>query len=107
MAVDEFDMRATLRALPGLPGTAATFDPQQAPDDPIALFVEWFRGAVTASVPEPHAMTLSTIDGSGAPDARMLILKDVDSAGWQFTVNAGSRKGVDLAAKPLAALTFY
>ena len=52
-------------------------------------------------------MTLSTIDQSGRPDARMLILKDLDGAGWHFAVHAASRKGRDLATRPVAALTFY
>jgi pyridoxamine 5'-phosphate oxidase len=41
------------------------------------------------------------------PDARVLILKDVDAAGWHFAINTASRKGADLAAHPVAALTFY
>jgi pyridoxine/pyridoxamine 5'-phosphate oxidase len=65
VAVHDPDMRATLRALPVLIGAAPAFDPSRAPDDPVALFVEWLTAAVEAGVPEPHA-----------PDARMLILKD-------------------------------
>ncbi|MDT5045761.1 MAG: pyridoxamine 5-phosphate oxidase [Mycobacterium sp.] len=101
------DMRAALRSLPVLTGVAPVFDPHQSPDDPMAMFVEWFDTAVSAGVPEPHAMTLSTVDAAGAPDARMLILKDVDAAGWHFAVSATSKKGADLAANPVAALTFY
>lgn len=52
-------------------------------------------------------MTLSTVDAAGAPDARMLILKDVDAAGWHFAVSLASKKGADLASNPTAALTFY
>jgi pyridoxamine 5'-phosphate oxidase len=101
------DMRATLRSLPVLTGQAPVFDPHHSPDDPMSMFVEWFGIALRAGVPEPHAMTLSTVDGTGAPDARMLILKDVDAAGWHFAVSSASRKGAELAANPVAALTFY
>jgi pyridoxamine 5'-phosphate oxidase len=101
------DMRAALRSLPVLTGDAPAFDPQQSPDDPMSMFVEWFDTAVNAEVSEPHSMTLSTVDAAGAPDARMLILKDVDAAGWHFAVSATSKKGADLAANPVAALTFY
>lgn len=100
-------MRSVLRALPVLSGSAPTFDPDRTPSDPMSLFVEWFGIAVDAGVPEPHAMSLSTVDGSGRPDARMLILKDIDSAGWHFAVSTASRKSHDLAANPAAALTFY
>jgi pyridoxamine 5'-phosphate oxidase len=101
------DVRATLRALPVLTGAAPAFDPTCALDDPVALFVEWFTAAVDAGVPEPHAMTLSTTDEHGTPDARMLILKDVDAVGWHFAVSAASRKGAQLGSNPVAALTFY
>lgn len=56
------DIRDTLRALPVLTGDAPAFDPTSAPDDPVALFVEWLTAAAEAGVPEPHAMTLSTVD---------------------------------------------
>jgi pyridoxamine 5'-phosphate oxidase len=54
------DMRSTLRALPVLTGIAPEFDPAHCPDDPTALFAEWFRTTIRAAVPEPHVMTLST-----------------------------------------------
>jgi pyridoxamine 5'-phosphate oxidase len=101
------DLRSTLRALPVLSGTAPEFDPAQCPDDPTALFAEWFRAAIQAGVAEPHAMTLSTVGADGHPDARVLILKDVDDAGWHFAVSSASKKGADLSSNPVAALTFY
>jgi pyridoxamine 5'-phosphate oxidase len=101
------DLRAALRPLPVLTGDAPVFDPDQSPADPVSLFVEWFGTTESAGVQEPHAMTLSTVDAAGAPDARMLILKDVDAAGWHFAMSATSKKGADLAANPVAALTFY
>ena len=52
-------------------------------------------------------MTLSTVDAAGVPDTRVLILKDVDAGGWHFAISTVSRKGADLAAHPVAALTFY
>lgn len=52
-------------------------------------------------------MTLSTSDETGAPDARVLILKDLDEHGWWFATNSESVKGVQLAARSMAALTFY
>ncbi|GAA3737430.1 pyridoxal 5'-phosphate synthase [Streptomyces tremellae] len=84
-----------------------TFDPADTPATPDELFVTWLRGALAAGVREPHAMTLSTVDAEGHPDARVLILKMVDADGWQFAVHAESPKGRDLAGHPGAALTFY
>ncbi len=52
-------------------------------------------------------MTLSTIGADGMPDARTLILKDVDARGWAFAGRGSSRSGAQLAANPVAALTFW
>jgi pyridoxamine 5'-phosphate oxidase len=101
------DIRDTLRALPVLTGNAPAFDPAECPDDPMTMFAGWFGAAVQAGVPEPHAMTVSTVDGDGHPDARMLILKDLDASGWHFAISTASGKGADISSNPVAALTFY
>ncbi|MFI8961940.1 pyridoxal 5'-phosphate synthase [Streptomyces sp. NPDC053493] len=88
------------RPLPG-------FATDRVPAEPTELFLDWLAGAVEAGVPDPHAMTLSTVDESGDPDARVLILKDVGPEGFRFAAHAASPKGVQLAATPRAALTFY
>lgn len=100
-------LRSALRGLPVLQGQAPAFDPAQAPDDPVRLFADWLGTAIRLEVTEPHAMTVATIDRNGEPDARVLILKAVDRAGWHFAVSSVSQKGADLAAHPVAALTFY
>ncbi|MGW5095447.1 pyridoxine/pyridoxamine 5'-phosphate oxidase [Streptomyces nodosus] len=101
------DVRLWLRGLEVFAGPLADFDPGEVPDDPVDLFLDWLRAAVAAGVPEAHAMTLSTVGEDGGPDARVLILKNVDSAGWQFAAHAGSPKGRQLTNRPRAALTFY
>lgn len=106
-AVRTDGLRDVLRAVPVLKGRAPSFDPDRAPDDPVALFVDWFEGALRAGVTEPHAMTVSTVGPGGRPDARVLILKAVDADGWHFGVSSVSQKGRDLATNPVAALTFY
>ena len=45
-------------------------------------------------------MTLSTVDAEGRPDARTLILKDVDRLGWAFASTRSSAKGRQLAMHP-------
>ncbi|MCV7192363.1 pyridoxine/pyridoxamine 5'-phosphate oxidase [Mycolicibacterium brumae] len=104
---DDDGGRAFLRALPVLAGEAPEFDIDQAPSDPATLFAQWLRQAVAAEVPEPHAMTLSTIDALGFPRARVLIVKSVDADGWHFAAVSASQKGADLSANPVAALTFH
>jgi pyridoxamine 5'-phosphate oxidase len=98
---------AALRALPSLAGPLPAFDPSEAPADPDVLFERWLAEAIEAGVTEPHAMTLSTVDPSGRPAARVLILKALEDGRWAFATGSSSRKGKDLANTPFAALTFY
>lgn len=100
-------MRDLLRSLPVFSGAIADFDLTNLPDHPAELFAQWLRHAADEGVTEPHAMTLSTIDATGDPDARVSILKDLDEHGWWFATNSTSAKGVQLAARPKASLTFY
>ena len=75
-------------------------------DDPIAMFSALFERAGRECA-EPDAMVLSTVDASGRPGARYILLKGVDERGFVFYTNLGSRKARALAANPYAALTFY
>src|SRR5690606_25287654 len=79
----------------------------QVDPDPIRQFNVWFTDAVSAGVPEANAMTLATTDDSGAPDARIMLLKEVDAHGFTFFTNYDSRKGRQFAANPRAALVFH
>ncbi|MCX5211902.1 pyridoxamine 5'-phosphate oxidase family protein [Kitasatospora sp. NBC_00240] len=85
------------------------FDPERAPDAPGPLFADWLAGAFTAGVLDPQVVTLSTIGADGVPDARALVLRDVDADGgaWVFAIDADSPKGRQLAAHPVAAMTLY
>jgi pyridoxamine 5'-phosphate oxidase len=76
-------------------------------DDPIAQFREWFERAEVDGVPLPEAMTLATVDEHGRPDARMVLLKGVDEAGFRFFTGHKSAKGRQLAAQPEASLVVY
>lgn len=100
-------MKQALRALKSLAGPFPPFEPDAAPDEPDALFVSWLQDAVDAGVTEPHAMTLSTVDEEGCPDARVLILKNLDERGWHFATTMSGPKGRQLEANPNVALTFY
>ena len=82
--------------------TEADVDP-----DPLRQFRRWLDEAVAAELPEPTAMTLATVASDGAPAARIVLLKGVDSSGFLFFTNYSSRKGAELAARPAAALLFY
>ena len=100
-------VRDLLRGLPVFDRPLPAFDTESAPDEPSALFLSWLHEAIEAGVSEPHAMTLASVDAEGRPDARVLILKDVDADCWQFATASTSAKGTQLAARPHAALSFH
>jgi pyridoxamine 5'-phosphate oxidase len=101
-------IRDLLRAIPAVAAPLPGFDPGAAPDDPVPLFVRWLATAIDGRVPEPHAMTLSTVGPAGRPSSRVLVCRDVDAAGaWYFATGAASPKARELGANPNAALTFY
>lgn len=79
---------------------------EKAAADPLALFQRWFDDALAAKVLEPNAMTLATAGADGQPSARTVLLKGFDARGFVFFSNYTSRKGVELAANPRAALLF-
>ena len=81
-------------------------DRADLPADPFALFDAWFEAARASGTPEPNAMTLSTVSAEGAPSARVVLLKGVDR-GFVFYTNRESRKGRELDAAGVAALTFW
>jgi pyridoxamine 5'-phosphate oxidase len=75
--------------------------------DPLAQFQAWFRDAAAAGIPVPEAMALATATQDGAPSVRMVLLKGADERGFAFFTNLESRKGLELAANPRAALLFH
>ena len=75
--------------------------------DPLVQFNRWFDEAVAAKMPMLNSMTLATVSAAGQPSARIVLLKGVDARGFVFFTNYASRKGVDLAANPVAALLFH
>ncbi|MFT2018048.1 pyridoxamine 5'-phosphate oxidase [Streptomyces sp. 796.1] len=73
---------------------------------PFAQFTHWFEEAVDSGLHEPNAMVLSTVDETGRPHARTVLLKGYDERGFVFFTNYGSRKGRHLAANPAVSLLF-
>jgi pyridoxamine 5'-phosphate oxidase len=83
-----------------------TLDEKEVDRDPMKQFGVWMVEAIHAQVPEPTAMTLATADAKGRPSARIVLLKGVDPKGFVFYTNYESRKGRDMGANPMAAVTF-
>ncbi|CAN0526728.1 unnamed protein product, partial [Laminaria digitata] len=75
--------------------------------DPITTVRAWLDAAGDAEAFNPTATALATIGPSGAPSVRMVLLKDVDLAGFTFYTNLQSPKAKDLDADGRAALCLY
>ncbi len=107
MSDDPYDLRDKLRGLRVFDLELPRFDPESAPEIPDQLFALWLGHAVEAGVRDPHAMTLCTVDASGHPNSRMLILRRLAECRWGFASSRASRKGMELKQQPWAALNFY
>lgn len=75
--------------------------------NPVEQFERWLEQAMQAQVNEPTAMNIAAVDERGRPNARMVLLKEVNAQGFVFFTNYHSRKGRALTAHPFAALTFF
>lgn len=74
--------------------------------DPIAQFELWLKDAIAAELPDPTAMCVASVDSSGQPSQRLVLLKDVNTAGFTFYTNLGSRKASELSENPKVCLHF-
>jgi pyridoxamine 5'-phosphate oxidase len=80
--------------------------------EPFELFGSWLKEAERHEPNDPNAMALATVDASGLPNVRMVLLKGLDgpereNRGFVFYTNFESAKGRELIAAPMAALNFY
>lgn len=75
--------------------------------DPISLFKSWLEEATAAEPGDANAMSVATVDNSGLPNVRVLLLKDVDVDGFVFYTNLKSAKGTELQSAKLGALCFH
>jgi pyridoxamine 5'-phosphate oxidase len=86
----------------GMPLREEDVDP-----DPLRQFAVWFRDAEAAGVRMPEAAALATASADGAPSVRMVLVKSFDERSFVFYSSYASRKGLELAANPRAALLFH
>ena len=75
--------------------------------DPLMQFDKWLTEAITAELPEPNAMTLATVASNLRPSTRVVLIKGYDARGIVWYTNYESRKGLELAGNPFAALQFH
>ncbi len=83
-----------------------TLDVADVAADPVDQLEAWLAVAEAEGVPEFNAMVLCTVDASGRPRARNVLLRGVADGALRFYTNRDSVKGADLAADGRVSLLF-
>lgn len=78
-----------------------------AGDDPFALAREWLAAAEGAEINDPNAIALATVDADGMPNARMVLLKEIEDAAFVFYTNYESRKAQEIDQAGKAAFVMH
>jgi pyridoxamine 5'-phosphate oxidase len=74
--------------------------------EPMAQFELWMQQAKDAPLTDPTAMVVATVDASGQPFQRIVLLKRFDEHGFVFFTNLESRKATQLAGNTHISLLF-
>ena len=77
------------------------------PDSPIDLFNVWFQDAAREEINDPNAMALASVDSSGHPSVRIVLLKGFNDDHFVFFTNYESRKGGEILNNAAVALCFH
>lgn len=67
-----------------------------AGEDPFAIAQAWLKEAQALEVNDPNAIALSTVDADGMPNARMVLLKGIESDAFVFYTNYESVKAGEI-----------
>ncbi|MEM6617361.1 MAG: pyridoxamine 5'-phosphate oxidase [Pseudomonadota bacterium] len=89
------------------PPTWLEEDDVVANSDPFQRFREWFAEAEKSEINDPNAMAIATVDETGLPNVRMVLLKGFDERGFVFYTNYDSVKGREILSAGKAALVFH
>lgn len=73
----------------------------------VRRFRRWYAAAERGGQRLPDAMALATVDPTGKPSVRFVLLKGADERGFVFYTNFKSRKGRELGGDPRAALAIH
>ena len=78
-----------------------------AGSDPFAIARAWLDEATQTEPNDPNAIALATVDGDGMPNARMVLLKDIEADAFVFYTNYGSKKAREIEASGTAAFVLH
>jgi pyridoxamine 5'-phosphate oxidase len=78
-----------------------------AGDDPFAIARAWLAEAEATEINDPSAMALATVDPDGLPNARMVLLKEIEADAFLFYTNYESVKACEIEATAKAAFVMH
>lgn len=78
-----------------------------AGDDPFVIARNWLAEAEASEINDPNAIALSTVDANGMPNARMVLLKEIEDAAFVFYTNYESAKAQEIEAAGQAAFVMH
>lgn len=78
-----------------------------AGDDPFAIAQRWLSEAEATEPNDPNAIALSTVDSQGLPNARMVLLKEIEPEAFVFYTNYESQKAQELDGAGKAAFVMH
>lgn len=78
-----------------------------AGDNPFEITRRWLSEAEQTEVNDPNAIALATVDAQGMPNARMVLLKDIEEGAFVFYTNYGSAKSQEIEASGTAAFVMH
>jgi pyridoxamine 5'-phosphate oxidase len=76
-------------------------------DNPFEIAQSWLAEAEEAELNDPNAIALSTVDAHGMPNARMVLLKEIEEDAFVFFTNYESAKGKELEQAGKAAFVMH
>ena len=78
-----------------------------AGDDPFVLARAWLAEAGATEPNDANAIALATVDGAGMPNVRMVLLKEIEAAGFVFYTNHASAKAREIEGAGMAAFVMH
>lgn len=75
--------------------------------NPFELFKLWMQEAEKSEPNDPNAVNVATVDSSGQPDNRMVLLKGLTENSFIFYTNLESKKSRDLRNNPKVSMCFH
>ncbi len=75
--------------------------------DPFVIAKRWLGEAEQAEINDPNAMALATVDATGLPNVRMVLLKEIEAGAFVFYTNYTSVKATEITQSGKAAFVLH